>query len=243
VNAHLMGLLAALANIPTGPGCRSPSPKASPDIEDPCRSWVGCAEWGLCTLRDDVCVAGTDTDCHQSRVCGEYGTCRALHGVCRPASVEGRCDSLGTQKSNWCKDNGYCTVVDGICTLGATSVSACRTAPVEHAESPCEWGGMCQPHAGFCVPASDSQCAVSAGCQRSGTCRKSGDRCVATAAACQRSEACKEHGECTAAFGVCMATDVSCAATETCKKHGDGCRAERGRCKLEKATPFIYFQF
>ena len=41
-----------------------------------------CAREGLCTLKGDACVAGSEADCRQSTRCKEYGYCKLAATCC-----------------------------------------------------------------------------------------------------------------------------------------------------------------
>lgn len=47
-----------------------------------CRASVMCVHAGLCTLKDDKCIVGSDSDCRLSEGCKKYGNCTATDGMC-----------------------------------------------------------------------------------------------------------------------------------------------------------------
>ncbi len=88
-------------------------PATSSDI---CREPLGdigrniCQQSGMCTARDGVCMAGSDSDCRQSRECKMAGLCSARDGECFASSEE------DCQNSKNCQDEGMCTLSEkGFC--------------------------------------------------------------------------------------------------------------------------------
>lgn len=67
-----------------------------------CRAKVVCAELGLCSMGDSVCVAATDDDCRASAACRRLGLCRAVAGTCAAETPPG-CAHPGP-----CDPSGLC---------------------------------------------------------------------------------------------------------------------------------------
>ena len=69
-----------------------------------CRKNCECPDLGLCTEKDNRCVATDDDDCRESRMCQQRGKCKAKGGACI-ADSQADCEA-----SDWCRRLGHCTL-------------------------------------------------------------------------------------------------------------------------------------
>lgn len=245
----------ALALLLTLASCRTVSGP------DPCRDHWLCATFGMCTTDGPRCVAALDSSCAASRECADRRACRAFDGQCRPAppcsgdydwcKQEGRCQVVAGMcaavteadcaASVRCELFGECAPLRGSCVRPAETDADCRSQAGTASYSPCATNGQCTARGGRCVAENDAGCRASEVCRLAGLCGAWGGLCIATSAAdCAASTDCEQDGACTLDGGACVATPEDCAALERCKQ-GEPCRVEGGICA--PPAPFIYFQF
>lgn len=91
-----------------------------------------CPFDGRCTERPGQCVAASDRDCRQGRICREGGKCRANDGQC----VAGLPSSSDCRASTECAALGRCQAEGPCCVVG--SGEDCRRSAM------CREGGRCQ---------------------------------------------------------------------------------------------------
>ncbi len=82
-------------------------------LGEDCRRAKVCAEQGMCSPQEGVCMARTAEDCQRSRLCVEQGLCSPFGGTC----VAGRSEDC--QASRACHEHGACLEVGGRCVAPA----------------------------------------------------------------------------------------------------------------------------
>ena len=175
-----------------------------------------------CTGTEKRCVAGSDSDCSQAKVCKKSGGCSAsAAGTCAPGSdgdckrstgcsESGNCALSGAacapssnthcKDSTGCSDHGRCAYSSTYKKCAAGSDAHCKSSAVA-----CSYHGKCALKNGECAATSSQDCRGSGGCSAAGLCSLSGDACVAASDAdCRMSRACTTNGQCKASGGRCI---------------------------------------
>ena len=209
-----------------------------------------CREWGYCTVKEGMCVAGSDADCAGSRHCANYGRCTARGGKCVVSASEERpCKAArGPSAMEPCREHGHCTAKDGVCV--AATDEDCKQSEA------CKDRGRCKANAaGDCVAESDASCKGSDRCDGRGECAAVDGWCVGRTEGkcvlappckdgigegwcysghddddCKDGGHCNDFGRCSFEDGWCVAaSDADCKRSERCKKDGY-CKAKEGWC-------------
>jgi anaerobic nitric oxide reductase transcription regulator len=211
-----------------------------------------CAVFGRCAIDDrGECVAGSDTDCKTSFMCGEQGLCAArkdpqtgvptcmavLPEHCRTAKacVEGKAcelfaggcvppsDALCRSRVG-CADQGHCTHVDGVCV--ATG-SDCLTSRM------CLALGRCSAVKGGCEAVTEGDCRKGKQCDALGACTPIGGACLAMRDQdCEAAPGCLTAGACSAMGGKCgIHRDEDCRQAPFCRQEAR-CTAVEGACVI-----------
>jgi hypothetical protein len=156
-----------------------------------------------------------------SRVCRAHGRCFPTAGIMFGMAPD--CVAQSTEHcraSAGCRDEGYCTALDGHCA--ATSEKECAASQDCRSWMQCELGN------GECI-ASAERCASGHPCRNLGLCDFNGRHCAATSDAdCAKSSICDLHDQCVARGGRCRKPEGFCQKAQDC--------ADFGRCSVDEAT-------
>ena len=176
-----------------------------------------CKARGNCVASKDKlrCIAGSNADCSQARVCKGLGQCTAKGGQCIADS------NTICKQSMTCKALGRCTVREDRCAV--SSSADCQLSDI------CKTQGRCIAKGGQCIPRAKEgeQCASTADCQIGLECvpqrKDNTQKCTNMKKACLQSYECKTWGHCTYKPGGSMPSDR--ADTDACVVGSDeGCR-------------------
>ncbi len=222
-----------------------------------CRATTeACPIYGQCSLGERRCIAKSDADCRNAKVCAQQGECSASNGFC-VATADADC-----KRSVACHLEGSCTAKDRRCVAG--SDEDCRAS-----ELSCQKRGKCTAKNGVCIAAARADCVATLDCKERGWCTpidgachagsdadcRESNRCPADALCslaregsspsckiksnedCKRWVKCKEVGKCKwtgqesfTAVNVCYpGSDADCRRSVACKKDG--------RCVIDKLEP------
>jgi hypothetical protein len=161
------------------------------------RCWSDCLTTGVCTPRDDECVATNDADCQRSAFCKMAGQCKNVGDRCEQGASGACAQSLN------CKSFGLCAMRGNQC--GSTDPRHCLAS--DH----CAGHGYCELGPKGCRIGSDLDCAKSKACKTHGLCAivesKGLHSCVATPEGCAKSDLCRVNQKCSAVPNT-SATDI-----------------------------------
>ena len=190
-----------------------------------CQASTKCTEDGLCTPARGGCKLTQDSDCAQSRLCGELGRCYVSKRARNDIKCIAKYDSDCTDRKI-CTYHGACLVRNGICL--ADSQKSCSESPG------CLKDGECTLFAGLCRARKNEDCTDKKICTHYGQCMAKDNACRADSQkACTESPGCLEDGHCKLVKGQCQAiTDADCAHKKICTHYGQ-CMAKNGVCKAD----------
>ena len=170
-----------------------------------------CRRDGRCTVRNGICVAGSDADCGLSEACRIGGRCGERNGACEATKTE-HC-----KQADVCKKAMNCALAGGFCIL---TDEICRGTTGCQQDGKCSESGYSvslDGHPGWsvgeCTQGSDGDCARSRGCREEGLCgfAEGGHEpggCAATSDEhCRESRACSDEGRCTRRWGRCVKSE------------------------------------
>jgi len=121
---------------------RTPAGACEPRADVDCWRSEGCIIDGLCSLRDNMCVAASDDDCRKAGICRADGKCAEQDGTCRVGSTS------DCRASTGCDTFGSCTMMvagESGFECSAQSDADCRASLM------CRGEGWCFALNGECV--------------------------------------------------------------------------------------------
>ncbi len=122
--------------------CRTRGDK--PSCQRECSESEKCAQYALCTLKNNRCIIG-ELDCSKSAQCTDEGRCTR-----KDLGNLGTCVTINPDdcaKSTFCRTKGYCSVDRKSRLCRALSDADCKQAEI------CKKQKKCKAHKGDCVAA------------------------------------------------------------------------------------------